>query len=544
VKMPPQSQSSPRVDVQRQRQRIVTLKTKGIDKISLLGTALAIGIFLFATAPIFIHHSMVHPINNAPHQFPRPHASSLRIGKTKSATIETIKYQLSNGEDSNFVFEDEHASNVTFPPNIGRAGRALLLRALQKRSIWDDELDPEIETDRCRKYFSYRNSTMHFPDYKGRKRRRRVFLGSLIADDSWHALAALAIETYGIYTAVAFVEGNRTQTGSPRKLRFTPGTLEHKILVESNLFGPNTPVLMDHFSLEDDVDGGGLIREHMQRNLIIDLWKKAGMTPDDVGVLTDADETLTRDFLRAVQTCEMPQLNPETQNCHTAKVIASSQVFEGSPECMATKRKWMHPDVILGKCIEGIGDDEFKLKDSQRQRKFAWRRKPYTQKFANYSGWPKDKKTFPLWNPADFRRDQGGHEIFFEHADYLPFKMGHTGFHFHNYFGTTKQLRKKYMTYGHPVKDAEGMSVSEMHPDLDVMVDCVLGRSTTNNKHSTLNMPLKEFEGRLPIAYGIEGYTMERHSELYKILSEDEIGHKATWHDTQKSKDWYENIPD
>lgn len=539
--MPPQSQSSPRVDVQRERQRMATPKTKDIDKIFLLRTALAIAIFLFATAPFFIHNAVVHPINNAPHQLPRPRASPVRIDK--SATIETIKYQLSNEEVFNFVFEDEHASNVTLPPNIGGAGRTLLLRALQERSIWDDELDPKIETERCRKYYSYAN-LRYFTNYKGRKRRRRVFLGSLIADDSWHALAALAMETYGIYTAVAFVEGNRTQTGAPRKLRFTPGTLEHKILVESNLFGPNTPVLMDHFSFEGDVDGGGLIREHMQRNLIIDLWKKAGMTPDDVGVLTDADETLTRDFLRAVQTCEMPQLNPETQNCHTAKVIVSSQVFEGSPECMTTNRKWMHPDVILGKCIEGIGDNEFKLKDSQRQRKFAWRKKPYTQKFTNYSGWPKDKKTFPLWNPADFRRDQGGHTIFFELVDYLPFKMGHTGFHFHNYFGTTKQLRKKYMTYGHPVQEAENMSVSEMHPDLDVMVDCVLRRSTTNNKHNTLTKLLEEFEGRLPIAYGIKGYTMARHLELRTILLEDEIGHKTTWHDTRKSKDWYENIPD
>jgi len=39
------------------------------------------------------------------------------------------------------------------------------------------------------------------------------------------------------------------------------------------------------------------------------------MMPDDVGVLTDdADETLTRDFLRAVQTCDFPYLDPEIQN--------------------------------------------------------------------------------------------------------------------------------------------------------------------------------------------------------------------------------------
>jgi len=244
-----------------------------------------------------------------------------------------------------------------------------------------------------------------------------------------------------------------------------------------------------------------------------------------------------------VQTCDIPQLNPETQNCHTAKVIASSMVFEGSPECMTVTRKWMHPDLILGKCIEGIGDDEFKLDDEQRQRKFAWRKKKYTHKYGNYSGWPKEKTTYPLWNPADFRRDQGGHIIYFENVDYLPFHMGHTGFHFHNYFETTQNLRKKYMTYGHPVREAENMTVGEMHPDLDLMVDCVLRRSTWKNRHNTLSSRLEEFEGRIPIAYGLEGYTVARHLELEKILMDDEKGHDKSWHDNPKSKDWYEKIP-
>jgi hypothetical protein len=153
------------------------------------------------------------------------------------------------------------------------------------------------------------------------------------------------------------------------------------------------------------------------------------------------------------------------------------------------------------------------------------------------------KPVFPLWNAADFRRDQGGFDIFFEHVDYLPLGMGHTGYHFHNYFDTTDQLRNKYMTYGHPIPDVERMSVSEIHPDLDLMVDCVLQRSTTNNKHTTLSMELKDFEGRIPIAYELGGYTVARHNELQMILTADAKGHNLTWHDTLKSKDWYEKIP-
>jgi len=351
---------------------------RGINSSTFLRRILAVPIVVSTIAPIILNrHLSFHSTDNARHTFLRGPPTSSRSGKTS-----IVK----------FVYEDGQTTNVTLPSNIGGAGRSLLLRALDKRPVWDEDAHPEIELERCGRYYSYSNWKKFFAQYKARK-RRRLFLGSLIADDSWHALGALAIETYGVYTAVAFVESNRTQTGSPRQLRFVNGTTEHKILVESDLFGPNTPVLIEHFVHEGDVEGVGMIREQMQRSLIIDMWKKAGMTRDDIGVLTDADETFTRDFFRAAQMCDIPELNPETQNCHTAKLISASMVFEGSPECMTVTRQWMHPDLILGKCIEGIGNDEFKLDDSQRQSKLAWRKKQYTYKYGNYSGWPKEKKS-------------------------------------------------------------------------------------------------------------------------------------------------------
>lgn len=338
------------------------IMVRRIDRLSLLQKILGIAITVFSIGQIIIHHSIDYSPIQSPHHIPYLRARS--IGDI----------------------------DIVLPPTIDGSERILLQNAIKKRPVWDDNINPETEAKRCSRYFTYTNNARSFTHYKARK-RRRVFLGSLIADDSWHALGALAMESYGIYTAVAFVESNRTQTGTPRELRFVDGTAEHKLLTGSNMFGPNTPVLIDHFSYEGEIDGGGLIREHMQRNLILDMWKNAGMTPDDIGVLTDADETPTRDFLRAVQMCDMPQFDPEKQNCHTAKVIVSSLVFEGSPECMTTTRKWMHPDMILGKCIDGIGDDEFKLDNTQRQRKYAWRKNQYTLKLGNYSGWPKDKKS-------------------------------------------------------------------------------------------------------------------------------------------------------
>ena len=167
----------------------------------------------------------------------------------------------------------------------------------------------------------------------------------------------------------------------------------------------------------------------------------------------------------------------------------------------------------------GVGEDEFKLTDMQRQQKLAWRKSEYTHKYGNYSVWQKEKMTFPLWNPADFRRDQSRHVIMFGNVDYLSFGMGHTGYHFHKYFETTHQLQKKYMTYGHPMNISSG----EMHPDLDLMVDCVLGRSTTNNKHNESSVALKDFVGQISIAYDVlDGYSIARHLELKKVVKGDE----------------------
>ena len=40
--------------------------------------------------------------------------------------------------------------------------------------------------------------------------------------------------------------------------------------------------------------------ESEQRNKIVELWKEAGMTEEDIGLMLDMDEVVSRDFLRAV----------------------------------------------------------------------------------------------------------------------------------------------------------------------------------------------------------------------------------------------------
>ena len=96
-----------------------------------------------------------------------------------------------------------------------------------KRPIPDEKIIPFIEEIRCEKFGPLA--------YGGRTRRRRIFAGSLLADDSWHSLGSSALESYGIYHSITFVESNRTQSYEPRSLRFVPGSDDLRVNTEWNL---------------------------------------------------------------------------------------------------------------------------------------------------------------------------------------------------------------------------------------------------------------------------------------------------------------------
>jgi hypothetical protein len=50
---------------------------------------------------------------------------------------------------------------------------------------------------------------------KNKERGRRIFFGSLIANESWEMIEAHAVEVQDLYHVVAFVESNTTQNRSP-----------------------------------------------------------------------------------------------------------------------------------------------------------------------------------------------------------------------------------------------------------------------------------------------------------------------------------------
>ena len=122
----------------------------------------------------------------------------------------------------------------------------LILSILKNNSqpeSYEEEIKTEDdifkETERCDRYgFTY-NSSIAEPETT--RKRRRIFWGSLIADDSWHAISAHAAEAYGLYHTVAFIESNTTQTMSTRETRFDEGSLNLKVL-QSGIFGPKTSV--------------------------------------------------------------------------------------------------------------------------------------------------------------------------------------------------------------------------------------------------------------------------------------------------------------
>ena len=141
---------------------------------------------------------------------------------------------------------------------------------------------------------------------------------------------------------MAFVESNRTQALFQREIRFGPRSEGLKLL-QNGIFGPNARVTIDYYVNEQSWPYE-IGREHQQRSLIIQRWKQNGMTIDDIGYLSDVDETFSRDFFRAMQICDVKEFDRH-ENCKDPKVAGSTLVFEGGPKCL-TKRRWYHPDMV------------------------------------------------------------------------------------------------------------------------------------------------------------------------------------------------------
>lgn len=376
---------------------------------------------------------------------------------------------------------------------------------------------------RCASYdFSY---------IKGQK-KRRIFFGAMVADDSFDVIRMHAAEIYGLYHVVVLVESNTTHTGERRTLRFAPGT-EGYDLIQSGIFGPHTKVFLDLY-LENAYGAIEMYREEIQRQNILKRWKKAGMREDDVGLMADMDETFTRDFLHAVMACDIPMFRPG-QNCHEPRVFAWSLVFESSPECVSKDLNWLwfHPDVMIGECIEYIGNPRGRptpvreYKGVHGERDLGWGRN-------SSDDYPKDvisNGSYPLANAADMRTGVFNYALGVGYPkDNSTLRVA--AFHFHNFFDSGEVLRHKYRTYGHPLFRAKYMKLSDIHnEDLDMLVRCArdLPNSANPTSKDRYEGGFNSYVGSKPIFFLNETYRKLRHAKVKMIIEEDERQHGSKY---------------
>jgi Glycosyltransferase family 17 len=380
----------------------------------------------------------------------------------------------------------------------------------QKPPSFFRELQNQVDEDdplqRCQRYgYSYQPGMQ----------RRRIFYGSLIAEEPWELLEIVAAESHGIYAGMVFVESNRTQNNDPRPVR-RANNPEH-IHQLKKLFG--TPQLQVLLFVKEKAKFKGIRREHAQRQEILRGWKEMGMQPNDVGILADADETFTRDFLRAAQECGIPHLNYTEHECFTSKVklAASSRVFETSPECVTDARGWYHPDMMLGACIELIGNRSIHpiaFRDGPRRAHGYGR--ACSHDFSKITG------KHPLWNAADFRMLCGVQAY---RMDEDTSRSTYTGFHFHNFFSDFNATRMKYFTYGHNVK-ANKAFASPLEDigknDLKLMFHCARGEpDDEDQKWKRIPGGLTETLPPTPIYFQDLDYRRQRHEWVKRQVRMD-----------------------
>jgi len=328
-------------------------------------------------------------------------------------------------------------------------------------------------------------------------------MGSLIADDSWHVIAAHAAETYGLYHTVAFIESNTTQTQTVRETRFDEGSLNYRML-QSGIFGPNTDVYVD-FRVDvakDYPELDAFRRENLQRSHITERWKEAGMQPDDIGIICDVDEMFTRDFLLALQTCDVPQFRPG-QDCAEPQITGQGLKLEIVPDCAFPGAFYDHPQAVIGECIENIGDADLHQSDL---RSFSKTEGGHLIGKRDFSPHP-DRTEYPLWEPWDFRRAPN--------KPILEEGRLHSAYHFHNFFDSFTVMRNKYKTFALPREDADFMPISSMQRAAKMAISCLKGEP---GKHVTFD----NIEGRRPILFEHEDYRILRLKEMVKEVEEDE----------------------
>ena len=259
-----------------------------------------------------------------------------------------------------------------------------------------------------------------------------------------------------------------------------------------------------------------------------------GMQPEDVGVIADADETFTRDFLLAAKYCEIPALKTgPSQSCKQAKIVASTLIFEGGPECIWSNRAWYHPDMVVGQCIDIIGDRNVHVPGKRVLRNKSpipelARSKSDVYKSGGLRADPEmhTNGIYPLFNAGDFRFEghrsapqqkmPGGYGWDSRHPAQ---PNGYTGFHFHNFFDDMGAVRRKYYTYGHSDRNTFSKPLGKISRGLNVSAYCAM-----NRQHEKLLFKYDDLVGPKPVVFADPiGYRAMRTQRLHELVKNDEM---------------------
>ena len=258
------------------------------------------------------------------------------------------------------------------------------------------------------------------------------------------------------------------------------------------------------------------------------------MQPDDIGLVMDTDETFTRDFLRAAQICDVPQFRPG-QNCLVPRTLAAAMVFESSPECITQDRLSWCPDMVLGECIEHIGNETL---HKPGVREFNGIHGKHARGYGR-EGYGKMPNTtmYPLLSTGDFQNYDGGMQVYLVGGSYDWYSarektnqpIRYTGYHFHNFFDDADTIRRKYKTFGHPTDDVYKKSLGEIAEDLKTAVDCVMDRPGIH-----VISGLEQMVGPKPIFF-TDKYRKQRHKQFRRIIEEDESKYGVNASETKRS---------
>ena len=425
-----------------------------------------------------------------------------------------------NGNDRSDFYADE--------PNVGILSQK---EPLAFFGAYRDEIDSMNDDARCQRYgFQLKRAD---PLHQ-RAKPRRIFFGSLVASEPWELFEIIAAETYGMYEGIVLVESNRTQAFYVRNLTHYPDKKRHEPQI-SAVFGiPHNHTQIRLF-VDENPKLNGLTRERAQRNGVLQGWKELGMQPDDVGILSDLDEVLTRDFLRAIQVCDViDKLDYHTHRCNPNKMglRSTTQVYESSPECIMHNRLWHQPSVFPGHCLEGIGDARKHPPPPRGDgglRLKGWDPRKWndTQPYA------------PSADGADFRRPGAGTARVKVRPRTTKGKDGknhdashhkhysvHSGFHFHNWFLNTESIRFKYKTYGHPDKRAYDKAMVNLSSAQSIMVHCALDEDDplpkeTHQKYIRIQGGFEGLDPFTPIYFKDAEYRRRRQNLIREIVLKD-----------------------